>query len=87
MPHRPRHRYEVTDAGREALPVLHSFAAWARKHTPTTPGTDLEVYCRGCGAVVTGVELRIVRQAGGHREHPLGAQREVGRALLRAGCR
>ncbi len=36
--------------------MLQAFAVWARRHTPTTPVTDLEVVCLSCGGRSTRAE-------------------------------
>lgn len=45
-----RYEYEPTQAGVDALPILHSFALLVEKHTPTE-GLEqrLVIVCRGCG--------------------------------------
>lgn len=45
-----RYEYEPTQAGIDALPILHAFALWAEKHTPTE-GLEqrLVIICRECG--------------------------------------
>ncbi|MBP2387920.1 winged helix-turn-helix transcriptional regulator [Paeniglutamicibacter kerguelensis] len=45
-----RYEYEPTQAGIDALPILHAFALWAEKHTPTAGlGQRLVIVCRDCG--------------------------------------
>ena len=44
------YEYEPTQAGIDVLPILHAFALWAEKHTPTAGlGQRLVIVCRECG--------------------------------------
>ncbi|GHH71586.1 HxlR family transcriptional regulator [Streptomyces sulfonofaciens] len=47
---RPRVEYRLTDAGRDALPVLHALANWGAKHT-TAPqwARPMAITCTECG--------------------------------------
>jgi DNA-binding HxlR family transcriptional regulator len=44
---RPRYDYTLTDAGRDALPVLHALARWGTTHRPRTP--RMKISCTTCG--------------------------------------
>jgi DNA-binding HxlR family transcriptional regulator len=46
---RPRVEYRLTEAGADALPVLHALAAWGDKHTASPTGHTMDVLCRACG--------------------------------------
>ncbi|WP_313601002.1 winged helix-turn-helix transcriptional regulator [Aeromicrobium phoceense] len=47
---RPRYDYRLTEAGADALPVLHAYALWAEKHDPPAEASGrLRVICRSCG--------------------------------------
>jgi DNA-binding HxlR family transcriptional regulator len=46
---RPRAEYRLTEAGADALPVLHALAAWGNKHTRSPNGEPMRVLCRACG--------------------------------------
>lgn len=46
---RPRYDYRLTEAGADALPVLHAYALWAEKHAPSATGARFELVCRQCG--------------------------------------
>lgn len=46
---RPRFDYRLTEAGADALPVLHAYALWAEKHSPSATGDRFELVCRSCG--------------------------------------
>jgi DNA-binding HxlR family transcriptional regulator len=46
---RPRTEYCLTEAGADALPVLHALAAWGNKHTASPTGEPMRVLCRACG--------------------------------------
>lgn len=47
---RPRFDYRLTEAGADALPVLHAYALWADKHVPSAePGGAFRLVCRSCG--------------------------------------
>ncbi|WP_171165837.1 helix-turn-helix domain-containing protein [Streptomyces sp. I05A-00742] len=47
---RPRYEYIPTAAAADALPILHAYALWAEKHTPSdSPTRRLVIVCRGCG--------------------------------------
>lgn len=50
---RPRKEYRLTDAGADALPVLHALISWAEKHTVSPTGRSLTVHCRNCGGAST----------------------------------
>ncbi|WP_427016005.1 winged helix-turn-helix transcriptional regulator [Pseudarthrobacter sp. P1] len=46
---RPRHEYLPTQAAVDALPILHAYALWAEKHTPTTSDQQrLAIVCQAC---------------------------------------
>ncbi|GAA1404229.1 HxlR family transcriptional regulator [Glutamicibacter uratoxydans] len=46
---RTRFEYRPTQAALDALPVLHAFALWAEKNTPSdTPDRALTIVCREC---------------------------------------
>ena len=53
---RPRVDYLLTDAGRDALPVLNALSQWADKHTPSPTGRTMGVYCTTCGTVATSAD-------------------------------
>ncbi|ALE04884.1 hypothetical protein AL755_04165 [Arthrobacter sp. ERGS1:01] len=45
-----RFEYFPTQAGADALPILHAYSLWAEKHTPSeSHGSRLGIICRGCG--------------------------------------
>lgn len=44
---RPRYDYNLTPAGRDALPVLHALARWGTTHRPRTP--RMQISCTTCG--------------------------------------
>jgi DNA-binding HxlR family transcriptional regulator len=46
---RPRHEYAPTEAATDALPLLHAYALWAERHTPTDSDRKLGILCRACG--------------------------------------
>jgi DNA-binding HxlR family transcriptional regulator len=54
-PARPRWEYHVTQAGADALPVLHALAQWGNRHT-LAPLGPLRVIHRGCGAEATSAD-------------------------------
>lgn len=43
---RPRYEYRATEAGEDALPVLHALARWGEQHVP---GRTMTIVCAGCG--------------------------------------
>ena len=45
---RPRWEYHLTEAGADALPVLHALAQWGNRHTPSPLG-PLRIVHRTCG--------------------------------------
>jgi DNA-binding HxlR family transcriptional regulator len=45
---RPRWEYHLTEAGADALPVLHALAQWGNRHTPAPLG-PMRVVHRACG--------------------------------------
>ena len=45
---RPRWEYHLTQAGADALPVLHALAQWGNRHTPAPLG-PLRIVHRACG--------------------------------------
>lgn len=48
---RPRFDYRLTEAGADALTVLHSFALWGEKHAPRAADSPrLQIFCRQCQA-------------------------------------
>jgi len=47
---RPRAEYLLTEAGADALPVLHAFSVWAEKHGPNRDLGSLGISCAACGA-------------------------------------
>ncbi|ARZ72543.1 HxlR family transcriptional regulator [Streptomyces albireticuli] len=54
---RPRYEYVPTAAAADALPILHAYALWAEKHTPTEDLTRrLVIICRACGEESKGSE-------------------------------
>ncbi|WP_051389019.1 winged helix-turn-helix transcriptional regulator [Arthrobacter sp. 35W] len=45
-----RFEYFPTEAGADALPILHAYSLWAQKHTPSEGyGSRLGIICRSCG--------------------------------------
>ncbi|GHH85065.1 HxlR family transcriptional regulator [Streptomyces sulfonofaciens] len=47
---RPRVEYRLTDAGHDALPVLHALAHWGAKHTAAPErARPMAITCTGCG--------------------------------------
>lgn len=47
---RPRYDYRLTEAGADALPILHAYAIWAEKHDPPqTSAGKFRLVCRECG--------------------------------------
>jgi len=50
---RPRKEYRLTEAGADALPVLHALISWSDKHTVSPSGKSIIVYCRICGRAST----------------------------------
>jgi DNA-binding HxlR family transcriptional regulator len=46
---RPRCEYHLTQAGADALPVLHALAQWGNRHTPAPLG-PMRIVHRDCGA-------------------------------------
>lgn len=47
---RPRYEYRLTEAGRDALPVLHALARWGDKHSAAPAGVQpLLIACATCG--------------------------------------
>ena len=46
---RPRKEYHLTEAGTDALPVLHAMLGWAQRHTKSPTGKVLRVLCARCG--------------------------------------
>lgn len=47
---RPRFDYRLTEAGADALPVLHAYALWAERHAPPeTAAGSFRLVCRSCG--------------------------------------
>lgn len=54
---RPRYEYIPTQAATDALPILHAYALWAEKHTPTDSDQQrLVIICRACGSESRGGE-------------------------------
>lgn len=47
---RPRAEYRLTQAGADAVPVLHAYALWAEQHAPNAGLGRLGINCRTCGA-------------------------------------
>lgn len=46
---RTRFEYVPTQVALDALPILHAFAVWAKKHTPSdSPERSLQIICRQC---------------------------------------
>lgn len=46
---RTRHEYHPTQAAVDALPILHAYAIWAEKNTPSEhPNRRLSIICRAC---------------------------------------
>ena len=45
---KPRYDYRLTQAGADALPVLHAYALWAERHAPSDAGR-FRLVCRACG--------------------------------------
>ncbi|NUR08823.1 MAG: helix-turn-helix transcriptional regulator [Nocardioidaceae bacterium] len=45
---RPRHRYLLTGAGADLLPVLHALALWGERHRPRSTGR-MELVHEACG--------------------------------------
>jgi DNA-binding HxlR family transcriptional regulator len=45
---RPRSEYFLTEAGAEALPVLHALVRWGNRHT-TAPNGPMRILHRDCG--------------------------------------
>ena len=50
-----RWEYHLTEAGADALPVLHALAQWGNRHTPAPRGA-LRIVHRGCGAEATSAD-------------------------------
>jgi DNA-binding HxlR family transcriptional regulator len=48
---RTRYEYQLTDAGRDLLPVLHALVLWGNAHTASPHGGQLEIVHRACGQV------------------------------------
>lgn len=54
---RTRYEYLPTQAGADALPILHAYTLWAEKHTPSEGrARRLTIVCRRCGAESTSGE-------------------------------
>jgi len=51
-----RHRYVLTDAGRELVPVLLALTAWGDRWVTPDGGPPLQVHHDGCGAAATPTE-------------------------------
>ena len=47
---RPRNEYHLTEAGNDALPVLHAMLDWAQRHTESPNGKVLRIICANCGS-------------------------------------
>lgn len=47
---RSRPEYHLTEAGVDALPVLHAYALWAEHHAPNPSRGRLGINCSACGA-------------------------------------
>jgi DNA-binding HxlR family transcriptional regulator len=48
---RPRYEYRLSEAGRDALPVLHALARWGAKHSAAPAGVrPLVIACATCGS-------------------------------------
>jgi DNA-binding HxlR family transcriptional regulator len=45
---KPRHEYHLTPAGADTLPVLNALAVWGEKHTASSTGGAMHVYCARC---------------------------------------
>jgi DNA-binding HxlR family transcriptional regulator len=52
---RPRSEYHLTQAGADALPVLHALARWGNRHTVSTSG-PLRILHRDCGTEVSSAD-------------------------------
>lgn len=49
---RRRFEYLPTRAGADALPILHAYALWAQRYTPSAdPARRLSIVCRNCDQV------------------------------------
>ncbi|BCW05684.1 helix-turn-helix domain-containing protein [Arthrobacter sp. NtRootA1] len=60
---RPRKEYRLTQAGSDALPVLHSLLVWAQKYTQSPTGKSMHIICTNCGSdSATGVWCQTCRQ-------------------------
>ncbi|MEV7605770.1 helix-turn-helix domain-containing protein [Paenarthrobacter sp. NPDC089322] len=46
---RPRKEYRLTEAGSDALPILHSLLAWAQKYTRSPSERYMHIICTDCG--------------------------------------
>jgi DNA-binding HxlR family transcriptional regulator len=46
---RPRYEYELTDAGKDTLPVLHALAGWGKKHSAAPIIEQMKIFCTVCG--------------------------------------
>lgn len=51
--HPVRHRYVLTDAGRELVPVLLALTAWGDRWVTPDGGAPLQVHHDGCGTATT----------------------------------
>lgn len=45
---RPRYDYLLTEAGADALPVLHAYALWAERHAPGSAPAPFRLLGRSC---------------------------------------
>jgi DNA-binding HxlR family transcriptional regulator len=68
----PRFEYHLTKAGQELRPILLSLAQWGERWTPQRGGRwihtcghelDLVHTCAACAGEVTGLDLRVKRDA------------------------
>lgn len=53
---RPRAEYRLTQAGVDALPILHAFALWAEKHAASSEQGNITITCRSCGSAAQSVD-------------------------------
>lgn len=66
---RPRHRYRLTAAGRDLLPIVQALGEWGARHRPDDVGPPVSVVSCTCGAPV---RVRATCTAG-HEVPPAGA--------------
>jgi len=65
---RLRHRYQLTQAGRELRPLLQALGDWGAKHRPDDVGPPVTIAACDCGAPLA----LVLRCAAGHVQHDDG---------------